>query len=67
MMIQLDLDVARSRSSSLVRIDTKHSSNLFDVNQVLQHSLCDESHLTLLFDDLSLVKNLNNDSKYQTS
>ena len=64
MMIQSDLDVARPRSSSLMRVDTKHSSNLFDVNQVLQHSLCDESHLTLLFDDLSLVENLNNDPEY---
>ena len=67
MVIQLDLDVARPRSSSLVGVDTKHSSNLFDVNQVLQHSLCDESHLILLFDDLSLVENLDSDPEYQTS
>ena len=67
MIIQLDLDVARPRSSSLMRIDTKHSSNLFDVNQVLQHSLCDKSHSILLFDDLSLVENLSSDPKYQTS
>ena len=67
MVIQSGLDVARSRSSSLVGVDTKHPSNLFDVNQVLQHSLCDESHLILLFDDLSLVENLSNDPEYQTS
>ena len=66
MVIQSGLDVARPRSSSLVGVDTKHSPNLFDVNQVLQHSLCDESHSTLLFDDLPLVENLDNDSEYQT-
>ena len=67
MMIQSDLDVARPRSSSLVGVDTKHPSNLFDVNQVLQHSLCDKSHSILLFGDLSLVENLSNDSEYQTN